>query len=373
MVTREGKKTEICSTKMRIDISAEIKGVEYKPFLCKELDIFTENDIDTALHKEASFIWEINGNQLAVSWWVSPKRTRSYPYARVYDTLGFIGRKVTIIPVLKDEGQDGDRDFLQWDTISLMSLLGIYVIISYYSNASVNPKFKNKITGQRFDVDHINNEVKKLLYYQSDPLHWNLTQLDNIHEITKIALEKYKTISQRLKVKMHSFDAVEKRINKILKEKEYFMKYSRELAMKAQRRESMTTQPKEFLNGTKATLTIRNYLGGLYYFTCDEVRVLGRDIYLIEGKHSSNEKILPSIEDIKDGLLKMVLLTNLKDVKIGGERYNPVPVLKLTTVGVGVEGVRRSVRDAKPELIDLLIKEAKTNGFRLMINDEFLA
>jgi hypothetical protein len=28
------------------------------------------------------------------------------------------------------KGKDGDRDFLQWDTISLMSLLGIYVIIA---------------------------------------------------------------------------------------------------------------------------------------------------------------------------------------------------------------------------------------------------
>ena len=68
-------------------------------------------------------------NEFAVSWWVSPKRTRSYPYARVYDTLGFSGKKATIIPIIKDEGKDGDRDFLQWDTISLMSLLGVYVIV----------------------------------------------------------------------------------------------------------------------------------------------------------------------------------------------------------------------------------------------------
>ncbi|MEM4275782.1 MAG: hypothetical protein QW776_03945 [Candidatus Nitrosocaldus sp.] len=137
MATREDKKTEICA-KMRVDVDiynidifAEIRGIEYQPFLCRRLNIFTE--IETALQKEASFILDASGRQIAVSWWVSPKRTRSYPYARVYDTLGFAGKRVTIIPVLKDEGKDGDRDFLQWDTISLMSLLGIYVIVSYYS------------------------------------------------------------------------------------------------------------------------------------------------------------------------------------------------------------------------------------------------
>ncbi|MEM0172767.1 MAG: hypothetical protein QXV57_09445, partial [Thermoproteota archaeon] len=131
---------------MEVDIFAEIRGIKYQPFLCKKLNVFDFADIDWALQKEASFLLKVNENQIAVSWWVSPKRTRSYPYARVYDTLCFAGKRVTIIPVLKDEGKDGDRDFLQWDTVSLMSLLGVYVIISYYSDASRNPKFRNKIT-----------------------------------------------------------------------------------------------------------------------------------------------------------------------------------------------------------------------------------
>lgn len=78
------------------------------------------------------FLKLMKKNKIAISRWVSPKRTRSYPYARVYDTLNFVGKRITIIPVIKDEGKDGDRDFLQWDTISLMSLLGIYVSIAYY-------------------------------------------------------------------------------------------------------------------------------------------------------------------------------------------------------------------------------------------------
>jgi len=115
-----------------MNISAKVTGIRYTPLLCKKLNVFDFEDLSKALSEEGTFIIEINKKQLALSWWVSAKRTRSYPYARVYDSLDFSGKKVTIIPIMKDEGKEGDRDFLQWDTISLMSLLGIYVIISYY-------------------------------------------------------------------------------------------------------------------------------------------------------------------------------------------------------------------------------------------------
>ncbi len=43
------------------------------------------------------------------------------------------------------------------------------------------------------------------------------------------------------------------------------MELSRDLAEKAQKRESVTSQPKEYLTGEKAKLTIKNDLGGYYY------------------------------------------------------------------------------------------------------------
>jgi len=139
-----------------MDLSAKIKGIKYKPFLCRDLEIFEFNNLEKALASSASFILKINKeNKVAISWWVSAKLTRSYPYARVYDTLGFSGKKITIIPIVKDEGKEGDRDFLQWDTVSLMSLLGIYVIIAYYSEAEPSKRYKNKITNQRFDTNYL--------------------------------------------------------------------------------------------------------------------------------------------------------------------------------------------------------------------------
>lgn len=352
-----------------MNISAKITGIKYSPFLCRKLHTFNLSELEKALSKEATFILRINDeNKIAVSWWVSAKRTRSYPYARVYDSLGYSGKKVTIIPIFKDEGKDGDRDFLQWDTVSLMSLLGVYVIISYYIDASKNPHYKNKITQQRFDTLLIRNEISKLLSYRSDALHWNLSQLGKVGEIAEKALKAYSQVSRNLGVEMHSFDSARKRVKKLLQGKEAFLKMSRELAKKAQARETITSQPKERLEGTKATITITNYLGGKYFFTSDEAEIHRNDIFLIEGKHTKTSS-LPSEGDIKDGLLRMILLTNLEDVKIGKRSYNPKPILKLTTgTGFTIESASKHQK----RILDILKKESKANGFRVTINKKYL-
>lgn len=349
-----------------MDLSAKITGIKYKPLLCRQLNTYSFEDLDKAFSKEATFILNVNNkNQIAISWWVSPKRTRSYPYARVYDSLGFAGKKATIIPIIKDEGIEGDRDFLQWDTVSLMSLLGIYVIIAYYVDAkpSLRNRYKTtKITKQKFDISYIRQEIKKLLTYQSDALHWNLDQIEKVGKIGQKALDSYDKISKNLKIKMHSRDSAKERIEELLKSKEAFMKLSRELAKKAQRRESLTIQPKEKLIGKKAILTIQNYLGGYYFFTVDEVNVEKKNIYLIEGKHTKRAN-LPSLGDIKDGLLKMILFTNLEDVKINNKKYTPIPTLKLTTEkGFKVENLNKSQK----EILALLHQEARINSFKIL-------
>jgi len=347
-----------------MDLSAKIKGIKYNPLLCRDLEIFDYKDLERALASCASFILNINKeNKVAISWWVSAKRTRSYPYARVYDTLGFAGKKITIIPVVKDEGKEGDRDFLQWDTISLMSLLGVYVIIAYYSEAERSKRYRHKITNQRFDIDYIREQIKNILSYQSDALHWNLAHIDNVGQIGQKALEAYGRISRKLKVEMHSKQTAEKRIAELLKGKDDFMKLSRRLAEKAQRRERLTVQPKEYLSGTKAIITIQNYLGGYYYFTSDETEVKGNNVFLIEGKHSKTNS-LPSLEDIKDGLLKMILFTNLEDVKIDEKNYNPVAVLKLT---IENHFRKSDLSDQQKKVIKLLWKEAVANNFKIVL------
>jgi len=352
-----------------MDVSAKITGITYKPLLCRDLQTYPISDLLFALSQDGSFILRLDDKKrLALSRWVSAKRTRSYPYARVYDTLSFDAKKVTIIPIMKDEGKEGDRDFLQWDTISLMSLLGIYVIIGYYKDAEKSQRYIHKITNQRFDIQYIKTEIKNILSYQSDALHWNLSQIEKIGEIAKAALGSYEKISKNLGVVMHSQEFAERRINELIKGKETFMQLSRELAKKAQNRESITKQPKEKLSGLKATLTIRNYLGGYYFFTCDEVKIENQRICLIEGKHSK-QSLIPSLEDIKDGLLKMILFTNIKEVKIREKTYSPIPVLKLTS---DIRFQKNKLKISQIETLKRLKAEAKENNFIVELNNRNL-
>lgn len=346
-----------------MDLSAKITGIKYKPFLCAKLKSFAFRDLERALATNAVFILNIDKeNSVAISWWVSAKRTRSYPYARVYDTLNFVGKKITIIPVVKDEGKEGDRDFLQWDTISLMSLLGVYVILGYYVDAERSTRYRHKITNQRFDILYIKRKIKEILSYQSDALHWNLSQIDKVGDIGQKALESYERISKKTKVGMHSKTSGERRINQLQEGKIKFMSLSRQLAEMAQRRESVTEQPKERLSGTKGIITIKNYLGGFYYFTVDEIEVKGKDVYLIEAKHSKGS--LPSIGDIKDGFIKMILFTNLENAKMDGKNYNPKPVLKLT---IENHFDPKSLNATQRKVLELLYKEAKANRFLIRV------
>jgi len=110
------------------------------------------------------------------------------------------------------------------------------------------------------------------------------------------------------------------------------------------------------------------YLGGYYYFTCDEVELHGDDVYLIEGKHTKRNS-LPSLGDIKDGLLKMMLLTNLENVKINGIEYDPTPILKLTT---GKNFRMGSINKKQKDVIEILKRESIINGFKILINDRFI-
>jgi hypothetical protein len=149
------------------------------------------------------------------------------------------------------------------------------------------------------------------------------------------------------------------------------MQFSREKAKYAQSREISTIQPKEILStSTKAKITITNYLGGQYFFTVDEVIIQNNTIYLIESKHSKNA-IIPSISDIKDGLLKMILYSNLSDVEVDGIKMKSKAILRLTSPKISNDTeVKLLLKKNSPqlELIDKLFKEANKNNFSVQIN-----
>ncbi len=210
-----------------------------------------------------------------------------------------------------------------------MSLLGVYVIIGYYTSAVKSPKYQNKITSQKMDVSFIKQKIIELENYKSDALHWNIEQLKNIKEIAELSFESYKKFSKKLEVQFHSFETLEERITEIYSDTEKFITKSRNLAHQAQLRESKTIQPKEHIKGEKGVLMIENYLGGYYYFTCDEVTLNADTVKIIESKNGKNT--FPKLNDVKDALLKMVIYTNIKEVIMENKHFSVKPVLKLTT------------------------------------------
>jgi len=163
---------------------------------------------------------------------------------------------------------------------------------------------------------------------------------------------------------MHSEASARRRVAVILRGKEAFMEYSRVLSSAAQKRETNTIQPKEkLMRDAKASITIKNYLGGYYFFTVDEIEKKGNQVYLIESKHSKNN-LLPSLEDIKDGLLKMVVFTNLKDLRIGANYYLAKPVLRLTSAQ---RFSNKIYTKSQEQILSLLYNEARCNNFEIRL------
>ena len=335
-----------------MEITAQIiEGIKYKPLLKCELVEYLVSDFEINSAKSSSLILQ-NQDRFAISKWVSPKRTRSYPYERVYNTFS-VSKRITIIPIIKDEGASGDRDFLQWDTVCLMSLLDVYVVLAYYETAEKHRTRDEKVTKQRFNSQFVLDKIREVSNYHSSALHWNLKELNNITQILQKVKHSYRAISDKTKVKFHSEKGLDSYVNIVSENLTNFMEASRNRSKSAQEREFLTVQPKEILSTlTKAKLTITNYLGGKYFFTVDEVRIEEEKLFLIESKHSKNSK-LPSLGDIKDGLLKMMLYVNLENVNLGKTLYKTFPVLKLTSKNLENE---ISSNSPKKELEMFLIK-----------------
>jgi hypothetical protein len=360
------------------EISGDVSKISYKQFLSDNLrESKLENfDINKAT---GAFLLTNGQEQIAVSRWISPKRTRSYPYERVYDTLVHKGKKVAIIPVVKDEGLGGDRDFLQWDTVSLLSLLDVQVIAAYYNEAEKNAKRADQITAQKLDNNYITARLNEVFNFKGTAREWNEREMKSLKAVFEKAKLAYREISKKTKTYLHNDDALSELIN-YAETPQKFIEFSRAKSQNAQSREFVTEQPKEALGtDTKAKVTINNALFGRYFFTCDETKITDRTVYLIEAKHSQREK-MPNKNDIKDGFVKMMLYTNLKNVKVGAKPYNLKVMIRLTSsklngsINSDAEGeaVDKFLSDnlfdsANKIFIKKIFQEARENRFTVIL------
>ena len=262
------------------------------------------------------------GNNLAFSKWVSPKRTRTYPFARIYNIFHLNTKKVTIIPIIKDEGAGTlNNDRINFITFSWMNLLNIYIVLAWYEDAERKPGTTDRITNQTLNIKSVREKLIEVSQYQMTALHWNTTHFEKDFESIYLnAVDGYKKISQEENVAIHSPKNHLQTLEKFKADGRFSLASFKETSLprsyEAAHRESVTTHILESLEeNTKGVFQISNYLGGQYYLTADEVYWEGSQLVIQESKNSSRGK-LPSEDDIKDGLFKLILFANMEEVVV---------------------------------------------------------
>ena len=99
-------------------------------------------------------------------------------------------------------------------------------------------------------------------------------------------------------------------------------------------------------------------------------------VLLIEKKHTTAE--FPSLSDIKNGLVRMMLFKNLSKVQIDREDYEAVPILGITgreleghlSNSDDVDDTLQGVSKRKRKEIDSLVEEANKNDFTVIISED---
>lgn len=99
-------------------------------------------------------------------------------------------------------------------------------------------------------------------------------------------------------------------------------------------REIQTQHNLEYLvDGCKGVFEIENDLGGIYHLTADEI-IIDKQNYIIQESKNSSKKCLPSIDDIQDGLFKLILYSNLDNLYLGEKQLQFSCRLKLTGINI---------------------------------------
>ena len=80
-----------------MNIVGKITGIKYKIFLKEELKIVEIQNFNINEMPSACLLTD-NKHSFAISKWGSPKRSRTYPFERVFNTL-HISKKITVIPI----------------------------------------------------------------------------------------------------------------------------------------------------------------------------------------------------------------------------------------------------------------------------------
>jgi hypothetical protein len=320
-----------------LNFTGFIRDIVYTPVLIPKIEIYDIINFNINHVKPFGIVTlDSLQNNIAFSKWTSPKRTRTYPFAKIYNTYHLNSKKVTVIPVIKDEGAGTDNnDRINFITLSWMNLLNVYIILAWYETATVVANSTNKITNQKLNADYIKQKILEISSYQLTALHWNTTHFErDFQNIYLNAVNSYEDIATTQNVSLHSRQKHLEVLNNFQQDDNFklekFKDYTLIRSLAAARRESMTIHSLEYLSdGYKGIFYISNYLGGIYHLTADEV-YLQDNIFTIQESKNVTKGQLPSEDDIKDGLFKLILFSNLESLFLGDAQVEFRTQLKIT-------------------------------------------
>ena len=374
-------------SKKHYPLTGFIPDVKYKTFFAKQnlktYDIaqFNVNNADQ------SGLIDLGEkcNCLAYSKWKGPKRTRTYPLVSVYDIYHLNTKRVAIIPIIKDEGKDGNNDRITAITFSWMSLINVYIILAWYEDAKRKPGRKEKIDNRLLNAESVQEKLIEISEYQATALHWNTTHFkEDFERFFLNAVENYEKISEKENVELHKAQNHLKTLEKYKIDNQFcletFKKESLSSSEKAALRETLTLHKLESLSEVpKGFFTISNYLGGEYYLTSDGILWENNQLVIEESKNTTTSK-LPTNNDIKDGLFKLILYSNMEQVAFDDmEDVRFITRLRLTGDLTGTLSLpcapelvstfckENALKPAKQKTITLLNQEADRNNLQIQI------
>lgn len=374
----------------RYSLTGFVPDVKYTTFMHKEnLEIYDVNGFNVNTVQKSGLIdLGMPGNYIAYSKWGTPKRTRTYPYRDIYNTFCSNAKRVTIIPIIKDEGKDGQNDRINAITLSWMNLINVYIILGWYEDADLNqrnPKKKDRITDQRLNDEYVKEKLFEISKYQATALHWNTSHFKTDFEKVYLnAVASYQKISREKNVTMHKpknhLDMLERFKVDNHFSIDAFKKETLRRSLAAAQRETVTEHELESLSeGIKGVFYISNYLGGEYYLSADEIYWQDEQLVIQESKNTTKGK-LPSDVDIRDGLFKLILFKNMENVGFGDNvDVSFITRLKLTGDLIGNLNLPCSddlitnfcdvneLKPAKQKTISLLNQEAAENNLQILI------
>ncbi len=314
-----------------IVLDGKVQGLSFRGQPA-ELPIYEWNSFDINSIRHACKVSFPDGTAVALSRWTGPKRTRTYPLASLYDAYSYSGKIITVIPIVKDEGlgerkNDSNLDRVNFITLSWMSLMNIYIILAWYNEAK--KKSDSRITCQKIQNNHVKQKIQEILAYRQDAHHWNQKHFtEEFIPIYQSAIESYETIGRELKVQMHDRKIHEEYLRRVRcenQENTLNLERFKQISLARSHQSAITETRTEHAlesrgNFPKPLFRIVNNLGGHYYLTADEVEFIDESEVVIRENKNTTRAILPSMPDIKDGLFKLLLYSQLSELRHGDQQ-----------------------------------------------------